>query len=80
MLKVKELFWTPLRVFWTYNMDKEIFLKVNIVTIFPEFFMDPLKQAHHSHRSKQISQQMREARMARDTAKIDKMQKLQMEL
>ena len=42
MLKVKELFWTPLRVFWTYNMDKEIFLKVNIVTIFPEFFRDPL--------------------------------------
>ncbi|MBT4794184.1 MAG: hypothetical protein HON69_03355, partial [Euryarchaeota archaeon] len=30
-------------------------------TIIRSFFMDPLKQAHHSHRSKQISQQMREA-------------------
>ena len=49
-------------------------------TVIRSFFMDPLKQAHHSHRSKQISQQMREARMARDTAKIDKMQKLQMEM
>ncbi|DAC61645.1 MAG TPA: TMCO1/EMC3 family protein [Candidatus Thalassarchaeaceae archaeon] len=49
-------------------------------TIIRSFFMDPLKQAHHSHRSKQISQQMREARMSRDTAQIDKMQKLQMEM
>ena len=49
-------------------------------TVIRSFFMDPLKQAHHSHRSKQISQQMREARMSRDTAKIDKMQKLQMEM
>jgi|TARA_B110000467_G_scaffold164887_1_gene196407 uncharacterized membrane protein (DUF106 family)/ribosomal protein L37AE/L43A len=51
-----------------------------INTIIRSFFMDPLKQAHHSHRSKQISQQMREARMSRDTARIDKMQKLQMEM
>tara|TARA_B100001996_G_scaffold374827_1_gene353975 strand:+ start:647 stop:1582 length:936 start_codon:yes stop_codon:yes gene_type:complete len=49
-------------------------------TIIRSFFMDPLKQAHHSHRSKQVSQQMREARMSRDTAQIDKMQKLQMEM
>ena len=49
-------------------------------TVIRSFFMDPLKQAHHSHRSKQISQQMREARMSRDTAQIDKMQKLQMEM
>ena len=49
-------------------------------TIIRSFFMDPLKQAHHSHRSKQISQQMREARMSRDTAHIEKMQKLQMEM
>ena len=40
-------------------------------TVIRSFFMDPLKQAHHSHRSKQISQQMREARLSRDTAKID---------
>ncbi len=49
-------------------------------TIIRSFFMDPLKQAHHSHRSKQVSQQMREARMSKDTAQIDKMQKLQMEM
>jgi uncharacterized membrane protein (DUF106 family)/ribosomal protein L37AE/L43A len=51
-----------------------------INTIIRSFFMDPLKQAHHSHRSKQISQQMREARMSRDTARTDKMQKLQLEM
>ena len=49
-------------------------------TVIRGFFMDPLKQAHHSHRSKQISQQMREARMSRDTASTEKMQKLQMEM
>ncbi len=49
-------------------------------TIIRSFFMDPLRQAHYSHRSRQISQKSREARMARDTATADKMQKLQMEM
>ena len=49
-------------------------------TIIRSFFMDPLQQAHFSHRSRQIGKQLREARMARDTAMADKMQKIQLEM
>ncbi len=49
-------------------------------TIIRSFFMDPLQQAHFSHRSRQIGKQLREARMARDTARMDKMQTIQMEM
>jgi ribosomal protein L37AE/L43A len=42
--------------------------------------MDPLQQAHFSHRSRQIGKQLREARVARDTAMADKMQTIQMEM
>ena len=49
-------------------------------TIIRSFFMDPLQQAHFSHRSRQIGKQLREARMARDTAMADKMQTIQMEM
>jgi len=49
-------------------------------TIIRSLFMDPLQQAHFSHRSRQIGKQLREARMARDTAMADKMQTIQMEM
>lgn len=49
-------------------------------TVIRSFFMDPLQQAHFSHRSRQVGKQLREARMARDTARADKMQKMQMEM
>jgi len=49
-------------------------------TIIRAFFMDPMTQAHFSHRQRQIGKKLREAQMARDTARADKMQKLQMEL
>ena len=49
-------------------------------TIIRSFFMDPLQQAHFSHRSRQIGKQLREARVARDTARADKMQTMQMEM
>ena len=49
-------------------------------TIIRSFFMDPLQQAHFSHRSRQIGMQLREARMARDTATADKMQTIQLEM
>ena len=49
-------------------------------TVIRSFFMDPLQQAHFSHRSRQIGKQLREARMARDTARADKMQTMQMEM
>ncbi len=49
-------------------------------TIIRSFFMDPLTQTHFSHRNKQISKQLREAQTARDTARVDKMRKLQMEM
>ena len=49
-------------------------------TIIRSFFMDPLQQAHFSHRNRQIGKQMREARIARDTARADKMQTMQMEM
>ena len=48
-------------------------------TIIRSFFMDPLQQAHFSHRSRQIGKQLREARVARDTARADKMQTMQMD-
>ena len=49
-------------------------------TIIRSLFMDPLQQAHFSHRSRQIGQQLREARMSRDTATADKMQTIQLEM
>ena len=49
-------------------------------TIIRSFFMDPLQQAHFSHRSRQIGKQLREARMARGTAMADKMQTIQLEM
>ena len=49
-------------------------------TIIRSLFTDPLKQAHHAHRSKQISSQMREAQRERETARVSKMQELQMQL
>ncbi|MBI87810.1 MAG: hypothetical protein CMB67_02120 [Euryarchaeota archaeon] len=49
-------------------------------TVIRSFFMDPLQQAHFSHRSRQIGKQLREARLARDTATADKMQNMQFEM
>ena len=49
-------------------------------TIIRSIFMDPVKQAHNTHRSTQIKNQMTDARVSRDTARIDKMQRLQMEM
>ena len=49
-------------------------------TIIRSFFLDPIRQAHYSHRSRQIGQKTREARMARDMATTEKMQKLQMQM
>jgi len=49
-------------------------------TIIRAYFIDPIKQAHLSHRQRQIRKQESEARTARDTARLEKMQKLQMEM
>ena len=49
-------------------------------TIIRSFFVDSLKQAHNAHRGKQIGKQLREARMERDTSRINKMQELQLSL
>lgn len=49
-------------------------------TIIRSIFIDPIKQAHFSHRQRQVGKQLREAQMARDTARVEKMQRLQMEM
>jgi len=49
-------------------------------TIIRSIFVDPIKQAHFSHRQRQVGKQLREAQMARDTARVEKMQRLQMEM
>ncbi|MEE3269745.1 MAG: EMC3/TMCO1 family protein [Candidatus Thermoplasmatota archaeon] len=49
-------------------------------TVIRAYFIDPIKQAHFSHRQRQVQRQVREAQMARDTARVEKMQKLQMEM
>ena len=49
-------------------------------TIIRSFFMDPLQQAHFSHRNREIGKQLREARASRDTARADKMQRMQLEM
>ena len=49
-------------------------------TIIRGFFMDPMTQVHIGHRNKQISKQLREAQVERDTARADKMRQLQMEI
>ncbi len=43
-------------------------------------FMDPLTQFHLNHRNKQIRKQLQEAQLERDTARADKMRRLQMEM
>ena len=49
-------------------------------TIFRSFFLDTLTQAHFAHRNKQIQRKMKEAQAARDTARVEKMRQLQMEM
>ncbi len=49
-------------------------------TVFRSLFMDPMKQAHLGHRSKQLRKLMSEARLSRDTARLEKIQKMQMYL
>ncbi len=49
-------------------------------TVFRSFFMDPIKQAHLAHRQKQLRKLMNEARINRDTAGLEKMQKMQQRL
>ena len=44
------------------------------------FFMDPIIQLHLSHRSREIRKQLMDARQSRDTARIEKMNRLQMEM
>lgn len=47
-------------------------------TVFRSAFMDPVLQAHISHRMKMIRGMMMEARGSRDNVMIDKLQKMQM--
>lgn len=49
-------------------------------TVFRSLFMDPMKQAHLNHRSKQLRKLMSEARMSRDNVRLEKIQKMQMYL
>ena len=49
-------------------------------TIIRGVFMDPIVQLHLSHRSKEIRKQLMDARQSRDTARIEKMNRLQMEM
>ncbi len=49
-------------------------------TILRSVFFDPLWQAHHGHRGRQIGRVLREARMNRDTAMTDKMERMQISL
>lgn len=49
-------------------------------TMIRGIFMDPLTQVHTAHRNKQITKQLREAQAERDTARVDKMRRLQMEM
>ena len=49
-------------------------------TIIRSIFVDPLTQAHFAHRNKQIGRQLKEAQAARDTARVEKMRQLQMEM
>ncbi len=49
-------------------------------TIIRGAFMDPLTQFHLNHRNKQIRKQLQDAQIERDTARADKMRRLQMEM
>ena len=46
-------------------------------TIIRSFFMDPVTQAHFNHRNKQLRSMMNEARMERNTSRLDKISKIQ---
>ena len=74
----------PLLPFHTVYFVPTVFIvgsSIMIVnTIIRSLFTDPLTQAHISHRQKQIGKQLREAQTARDTARIEKMQKMQMSM
>lgn len=49
-------------------------------TVIRGVFMDPIMQLHLSHRSKEIRKQLMDARQSRDTARMEKMNRLQMEM
>lgn len=51
-----------------------------INTVIRGVFMDPLTQFHLNHRNKQIRKQLQDAQIERDTARTDKMRRLQMEM
>jgi uncharacterized membrane protein (DUF106 family) len=74
----------PLLPFHTAYFVPTVFIvgsSIMIVnTIIRALFTDPLTQAHISHRQRQIGKQLREAQMARDTARTEKMQKMQMSM
>ena len=49
-------------------------------TVIRGVFMGPIMQLHLSHRSKEIRKQLMDARQSRDTARMEKMNRLQMEM
>ena len=51
-----------------------------INTVLRNFFIDPIEQAHVGHRMGQVRKMSNEARMARDAAKMEKAQKLQLHI
>lgn len=51
-----------------------------INTVIRGFFMDPITQIHLNHRNKQIRKQLQDAQLERDTARADRMRRLQMEM
>lgn len=46
-------------------------------TLIRSFFMDPVKQAHFNHRNKQLRSMMNDARLERNTSRLDKITKIQ---
>ena len=73
LLPFHELYFVP-----TFFIVGTSIMVVN--TIIRSFFIDPIKQAHFSHRQRQVGKQLREAQVARDTARVEKLQQLQMEM
>ena len=49
-------------------------------TLIRSFFMDPVMQAHFNHRNKQLRSMLQEARVERNTSRMDKISKIQQRL
>jgi uncharacterized membrane protein (DUF106 family) len=72
--------WLPEESYFTVTVLIIGSCSMLINTVLRNFFIDPVEQAHIGHRMGQVRKMQNEARMARDNARMEKAQTLQMSM